>query len=126
MIGASDLRNIRNIRLTLEYDGTDFVGWQRQPNAAHRAGAPSKMEIARMTGEPVLVRGAGRTDAGVHARAQVASFTTPRPTLPAARLRRGLNVALPRDLAITDARRGPARVRSAAPRPRQALRLPDP
>ena len=58
-------------RLTLEYDGTPYVGWQRQANG-HSVQAAIEAAILRFSGETVAVRGAGRTDAGVHARGQVA------------------------------------------------------
>ena len=65
------------LKLTLEYDGTDFVGWQMQPNGRS---VQQELErgIERLCGEPVRVTGAGRTDAGVHARGQVASLRPPR------------------------------------------------
>jgi len=66
---------IRNLKLTLAYDGTDFLGWQVQPGAATVQGALASA-IGRLTGENVLPQGSGRTDAGVHALAQVATFAT--------------------------------------------------
>jgi tRNA pseudouridine38-40 synthase len=89
---------LRNLRLVLEYDGTDFGGWQRQANARSVQGDVEEA-LAQMTGGPVTLRGAGRTDAGVHARAQVASFTT-EVAIPTDGFRRGLNANLPADVAI--------------------------
>jgi tRNA pseudouridine38-40 synthase len=66
---------MRNLKLTIAYDGTDFAGWQVQPEAATVQGTLSSA-IGRITGEKVLSQGSGRTDAGVHALAQVATFQT--------------------------------------------------
>ncbi|MBI5513602.1 MAG: tRNA pseudouridine(38-40) synthase TruA [Deltaproteobacteria bacterium] len=90
------------IRLVVRYDGTDYSGWQRQ------RGVPTVQEtleaaIASMASEPVTVRGAGRTDAGVHALAQVASFTVSR-VIPVQGWLHGLNGKLPPSIAVTDAR----------------------
>ena len=89
------------IRLTLEYDGTGLVGWQRQANG------PSVQQhleeaLAEMLGGAVEVTGASRTDAGVHARGQVACFATER-TIPLEGMRRGLNAILPPAIAVVDA-----------------------
>jgi tRNA pseudouridine38-40 synthase len=91
----------RQIKLVLEYDGTDLVGWQRQANG------PSVQQhleeaLARMLGHEVAVTGASRTDAGVHARGQVACFRTER-TIPMHGLRRGLSALLPPAIAVVDA-----------------------
>jgi tRNA pseudouridine38-40 synthase len=90
----------RNVRLLIEYDGTDFAGWQRQPGQ-RTVQADLEDAIAEMTGETVLVRGAGRTDAGVHAAGQVANFTL-EATIPPIGLLRGLNSILPPDIALLD------------------------
>jgi len=66
---------MRNLKLTLAYDGTDFCGWQVQPDAASIQGTLASA-IGRISGEKVLPQGSGRTDAGVHALAQVATFQT--------------------------------------------------
>jgi len=66
---------VRNLKVILSYDGTDFAGWQVQPDRATVQGTLASA-IGRLTGENVLPQGSGRTDAGVHALAQVASFGT--------------------------------------------------
>ena len=66
---------MRNLRLTLSYDGADLAGWQVQPGRPTVQGALASA-IGRLSGENVLPQGSGRTDAGVHALAQVASFAT--------------------------------------------------
>lgn len=90
----------RNIRLTVEYDGTDFSGWQRQPGF-RTVQACLEQAVRAMTGESVLVRGAGRTDAGVHAAGQVANFRTSA-RIPGPGFLRGLNAHLPGDIAVID------------------------
>jgi tRNA pseudouridine38-40 synthase len=66
---------MRNLKLTLAYDGTDFAGWQVQPDSPSIQGTLASA-IGRITGEKVMPQGSGRTDAGVHALAQVATFQT--------------------------------------------------
>jgi len=83
----------RNLKITLAYDGTDFFGWQVQPDKPTVQGALSEA-IARVTGTKVLPQGSGRTDAGVHALAQVASCAIDSP-IPAANLVGALNDILP-------------------------------
>src|SRR5213595_553695 len=83
---------MRNLKLTLAYDGTDFKGWQVQPDAP-TIQAMLATAIGRITAEKVLPQGSGRTDAGVHALAQVASFTTESP-IPAENLVKALNDTL--------------------------------
>ncbi len=80
-------------KLTLSYDGTDFRGWQVQPGAQTVQGVLAAA-LHRVTGESVLPQGSGRTDAGVHALAQVASVDLRAP-IPPANLQRALNRALP-------------------------------
>ena len=68
-------KKVRNFRLILSYDGADFAGWQVQPGRSTIQGALAS-SIRRLSGENILPQGSGRTDAGVHALAQVASFAT--------------------------------------------------
>ena len=82
-----------NWKSTLAYDGTDFHGWQIQPGRATIQGELAAA-IERITREHVLPQGSGRTDTGVHARAQVASFELSAP-IPPENLRRALNRTLP-------------------------------
>ena len=89
-------------RLTIEYDGGPFVGWQRQASGLSIQEA-LETALAGLTGEAAAVRGAGRTDAGVHALGQVAHFDLAR-RWPIDRLRDGLNAHLrPRPIAVLSA-----------------------
>jgi tRNA pseudouridine38-40 synthase len=89
-------------KLTLAYDGTDFHGWQIQPDRPTIQGE-LQSALGRIAGEAPLPQGSGRTDAGVHALAQVASFRLTAP-IPPESLRRALNRSLPASIRITDAR----------------------
>jgi tRNA pseudouridine38-40 synthase len=95
-------------RVTLAYDGTDFLGWQLQRTGEGRTvQGVLEQALARLAeGGRVAVAGAGRTDAGVHALGQVASFDLPR-DLGAAELRRALNGLLPADVRALEAARAP-------------------
>ena len=89
---------MRRIRLTVSYDGTAYHGWQVQP------GLPTIQRtletiLAGIEGAPVAVAGSGRTDAGVHALAQVAAFTLRNP-LPVENLKKAMNRLLPRDIRV--------------------------
>ena len=66
---------MRNIKLTIEYDGKDFNGWQKQPNKLNIQGT-IEQAIKSITGEEIELNASGRTDAGVHALGQVANFKT--------------------------------------------------
>jgi tRNA pseudouridine38-40 synthase len=92
----------QNWKLTLAYDGTDFSGWQVQPGEQTIQGE-LQAALARVTNESPLPQGAGRTDAGVHALGQVASFKL-QARIPAENLHRALNRTLPRAIRILDAR----------------------
>jgi tRNA pseudouridine38-40 synthase len=89
---------MRNIKLTIEYDGTNFVGWQMQSNGRSVQEEISKA-IGQILREPVTLIGAGRTDSGVHARGQVANFHT-RSTMDAQAILNGLNGVLPEDICL--------------------------
>jgi tRNA pseudouridine38-40 synthase len=90
-----------NYRLLVEYDGTDLAGWQVQAQGARTVQGCLTDAIERISGERVRVTGAGRTDAGVHAEGQVASFSLGK-ALPVERLLAGLNGVLPRDIGIRE------------------------
>jgi tRNA pseudouridine38-40 synthase len=88
----------RTLKITVAYDGAQFVGWQRQADGESIQGC-LEAALEPFEGAPVIVHGAGRTDAGVHALAQVASVEV-RCAHPAAVLARGLNARLPRDVRV--------------------------
>jgi tRNA pseudouridine38-40 synthase len=90
----------RTLRVVVAYDGTDFSGWQRQPSVRTVQGCLED-GIRTLLGEEVFVRGAGRTDAGVHADGQVASLALAS-RIPPHGLLRGLNSILPADVALLD------------------------
>jgi tRNA pseudouridine38-40 synthase len=92
---------MRNLKLVLAYDGTDFSGWQIQPEKATIQGTLASA-IGRVTGEKVLPQGSGRTDAGVHALGQVATFVTESP-IPAQNLVGALNDILPSAIRVLEA-----------------------
>ncbi len=92
---------MRNIKLTIEYDGTDFAGWQFQPGQRTVQGLLEE-NLSSMLEEKISVLGSGRTDAGVHAAGQVANFKTSR-DIPLKAFDEGLNSLLPRDVAIIKA-----------------------
>jgi len=91
---------MRRIRMTVSYDGTEYHGWQVQP------GLPTiqsvlETALTEIEGAPVKVAGSGRTDAGVHALAQVAAFTLLNP-IPVENLRKAINRLLPLDIRVFD------------------------
>ena len=91
---------MRNLKLILAYDGSEFAGWQVQPDAATIQGSLSSA-IARITGETVLPQGSGRTDAGVHALAQVATFAT-ESSVPTGNFVKALNDILPPSVRVLE------------------------
>ncbi len=88
------------LKLTLEYDGSNYSGWQLQPRHDSIQGR-IEAALERIFAAPVRVFGSGRTDAGVHARGQVASISIPRP-FDADELQRALNAMLPPDIVVLD------------------------
>lgn len=96
----------RNIKLTLAYDGCDFAGWQVQPNQPTIQGVLVSV-IEQITGEKTLPQGSGRTDAGVHALAQVATVSLESP-IPLVNFRKALNHVLPRAIRVLNVEEVPA------------------
>ncbi len=89
------------VRLVLEYDGTNYVGWQLQQNGPSVQGRV-QLALEKLLGQPVNVVSAGRTDSGVHATGMVAAFDSPR-ALPTRAYWFGLNGLLPDDIAVVRA-----------------------
>lgn len=89
---------MRNIKLTLEYDGIDFHGWQIQPKFRTVQGVLEET-IGQLLQEVISVIGAGRTDAGVHALNYICNFKTENP-LPLEKIEKGLNALLPEDIVV--------------------------
>ena len=92
---------MRNLKLILSYDGSDFAGWQVQPDAVTVQGTLASA-IGRITGEKVLPQGSGRTDAGVHALAQVVAFVT-ESSVPTGNFVKALNDILPASVRVLEA-----------------------
>ena len=86
------------VKLLVSYDGTEYSGWQVQPNAVSIQENIEKA-VLLATGENVRVTGSGRTDAGVHAQGQIAHFDT-NSSIPADKFFKALNVHLPRDIRV--------------------------
>jgi tRNA pseudouridine38-40 synthase len=93
------------IKLTIEYDGTGYAGWQRQPNQP-TIQAALEAALTRITQQNISVLGAGRTDAGVHARGQVASFQSDK-SLPIHKWALALNSFLPHDISVLSSEQVP-------------------
>lgn len=90
-----------NVKLTIQYDGTRYDGWQRQGNTDNTLQGRLEGVLSRMVGKPVEIQGAGRTDAGVHARGQVASVHLPEGYTPQ-EVQNYLNRYLPEDVAVVE------------------------
>lgn len=91
---------MRNLKLTIQYDGMKYCGWQKQPNSPGIQGT-IEYAIYEITKEKVNITGSGRTDAGVHALGQVANFKT-NSSIPVDRIPDALNAKLPKDISIVD------------------------
>ena len=100
---------MRNILLTISYDGTDFCGWQRQDegetkNVRRTVQGEVEKALEKIHKEPVILYGSGRTDSGVHAMAQAANFLSPIDSIPVERYPQALNSFLPQDIRIIEAK----------------------
>ena len=92
---------MRNIKLTIEYDGKDFNGWQKQPNKLNIQGTIERA-IEQITGESIELNASGRTDAGVHAWGQVANFKT-NSNIPIEKIPIAINTKLKKTIRIINA-----------------------
>lgn len=105
---------MRNIKLLIEYDGTRYDGWQKQISHPNRITIQDKIEdvLSKMEGEKIEVIGAARTEAGVHALAQIANFTT-KTDMKLFEIKHYLNRFLPRDIAVLEVSEVPERFHSS-------------
>ncbi len=99
------MRIMRNLRLLIAYDGTDFLGWQKQPQGPTIQGA-LEAALEKTISEKIHLTGSGRTDAGVHALGQVANFACLNP-IPCANLGKAMNDVLPLSIRIRDVSEAP-------------------
>lgn len=97
----------RNIKMVVAYHGAAYHGWQRQAAGMDTVQERIEQAAARVVGHPVILHGAGRTDAGVHAAGQVANFYSGNFTIPLTGLRRAINSRLPNDIVILSAVEAP-------------------
>ncbi|MBO7122018.1 MAG: tRNA pseudouridine(38-40) synthase TruA [Treponema sp.] len=93
----------KNILLSISYDGTDFCGWQRQDEQRSVQGE-LEAALQKLFGQKINLQGSGRTDSGVHAKAQAANFLCPVDSIPDQNIPRALNNFLPRDVRVNEAR----------------------
>ena len=100
-----------NYRMDIAYDGTRYKGWQKQGDTDNTIQAKIEGVLSKMAGEAVDVHGAGRTDAGVHAKRQVAQFRLSNP-LPSEEIREYLNTYLPDDIGILSVKEASERFHS--------------
>lgn len=104
-IQKTPVPNVRRVKLTVAYDGTDYCGWQIQPNGITVEEVLNRT-ISRVTREDIQVIGASRTDSGVHALGNVAVFDTAS-TIPPNRMAHAINQKLPKDIVITESNEVP-------------------
>ncbi len=97
-----------NYKLTIQYDGTRYDGWQKQGNTGNTIQGRIESVLGTLAGGAVEIHGAGRTDAGVHAEAQVASFRLPSP-IPVSEVEAHLSRYLPEDIAVVSLEEAPER-----------------
>lgn len=97
------MKEIRNIRLDLSYDGTDFQGWQIQ-NSGRTVQGEIEIALKKLHGKYVPLSGSGRTDSGVHATGQVANFHSDISSIPEEKFREAVNSHLPRDIRVMKSR----------------------
>jgi tRNA pseudouridine38-40 synthase len=97
---------MKNVRIDIEYDGTGFSGWQRQSPGVETIQGAIESVLGRILQEAIKINGAGRTDLGVHARGQVATFST-ESSMPLSRIIHSANSLLPDTVRLTRARTVP-------------------
>ena len=97
---SDEAKPLRTFKLTVAYNGSRYSGWQWQPGETLSVQRQIETAIHQIIGEEVRVAGSGRTDAGVHAFGQVASFSTNRWNAPADRWVRAFNCFLPKDIVV--------------------------
>ena len=95
---------MRNIKLLIEYDGTNFCGWQQQNDQRTVQGTLEKA-ISKITNEEIELIGSSRTDSGVHAKGYVANFKT-NSKIPGSKFKDAINTKIPEDVVILGFRRG--------------------
>ncbi len=102
---------MRNLMLKIQYDGSRYLGWQRLGNSDMTIQGKLEDVVCRMTGENISIVGSGRTDAGVHARGQVANFITSS-EMTLGDMKSYMNHYLPKDIVIWDVSEAPERFHS--------------
>ena len=103
----TNLPSRRNIKLVIAYNGAAYHGWQRQERGIDTVQERVEVAAAAVLNHPVIVFGAGRTDAGVHAEGQAANLYTTNFAIPLSGLRRAINSRMPRDIAVVSAEEAP-------------------